>query len=250
MINDPQGTVLVLIAVFGRVGACFMFLPGFSSARIPMQLRLYLAVAVSMALLPILWDRLYAHVQDAPTQFVSMVFVETAIGAVIGLIARFFVLGLQFAGTVITMLSGFNAPPASDILESESSNQVTNLISFGALMVLFSLNFHHVIIAALADSYQTLPVGGAFDTRKALVTLTDTLSATFMVMLRLSSPFIAFGFLFNVAIGFINKLSPQIPIYFISAPFQILAGLVLMYFGMAAFLKLFADAFLPVFNGT
>lgn len=250
MINDPQGTVLVLIAVFGRIGACFMFLPGFSTARIPMQIRLFVALAVSLSLMPVLWDTLYAHVRDTPTQFVSMLFIETAIGAVIGLIARYFVLGLQFAGTVITMLSGFNAPPASDILEDGSSNQVTNLLTFGALMVLFSLNFHHVIIAALADSYQTLPVGGVFDTRKALVTLTDTLATTFMIMLRLSSPFIAFGFLFNVAIGFINKLSPQIPIYFISAPFQIMTGLTLMYFGMALFLRLFADAFLPVFNGT
>ncbi len=250
MINDPQGTVLVLIAVFGRIGGCFMFLPGFSSARVPMQLRLFVAIAVSMAIMPLLWAPLYARVQDTPIQYITMIFVETAIGSVIGLIARYFVFGLHYAGTVITMMSGYNAPPASDILDAEASNQVTNLLTFGALMVLFSLDFHHVIIAALVDSYQTLPVGGVFDTQKSLVTLTDTLSATFMVMLRLASPFVAFGFLFNVAIGFINKLAPQIPIYFISAPFQIMAGLTLIYFGIALFLRLFADAFLPVFNGT
>ncbi len=249
MINDPQGTILVLIAVFGRIGACFMFLPGFSSARIPMMLRVFLALAISISVLPMLWGPLYARVQNSPTQYISMIFVETMIGSVIGLIARFFTFGLHYAGTVITMMSGFNSPPAADILDSESSNQVTNLLTFGALMVLFSLDFHHVIIMALIDSYDAIPVGGIFNTQKALVTLTDTIAMTFLVMLRLASPFIAFGFLFNVAIGFINKLAPQIPIYFISAPFQIMAGLTLLYFGIMLFLRLFADAFLPIFNG-
>jgi flagellar biosynthesis protein FliR len=101
---------------------------------------------------------------------------------------------------------------------------------------------------ALADSYRTLPIGGDFEARRALVTLTDTLSSTFMIMLRLASPFIVYGFLFNIAIGFINKLSPQMPIYFISTPFIIMGGLVLVYFSVAAMIRLFADAFMPLFS--
>ena len=57
MITDPQGTVLALFAAFCRVGGCFMLLPGFSSARLSLQIRLFLAVAVSIAILPILWTR-------------------------------------------------------------------------------------------------------------------------------------------------------------------------------------------------
>ena len=45
MITDPEGTVLALFAAFCRVGGCFMLMPGFSSARIPMQIRLFVSVA-------------------------------------------------------------------------------------------------------------------------------------------------------------------------------------------------------------
>ena len=69
-----------------------------------------------------------------------------------------------------------------------------------------------------------------------------------MVMLRLASPFIVYGLLFNLTIGFINKLTPQMPIYFISAPFIIFAGLILVYFGIAMMIRLFADAFMPIFS--
>ena len=96
--------------------------------------------------------------------------------------------------------------------------------------MLFILDFHHIVILALVDSYRTMPLGGDFEARRALMTLTDTLSSTFMSCCGCASPFIIYGLLFNIAIGFINKLAPQMPIYFISTPFLIMGGLFLVYF--------------------
>ena len=248
MINDAQGTVLALFAVFCRIGSCFMVLPGFSSARVPGQVRLFVAAGISLSLTPMLWDTVYPKVSAPGTTYLAIVFVEAMIGIVIGMVARFFVLGLQFTGTVINMMIGFNAPPAGDVLEDGSESQLTNLISFAGLLVLFMLDFHHVIIGALADSYKTLPIGGVFESRRALVTLTNSLSMTFMIMLRLASPFIIYGFLFNVTIGFINKLAPALPVYFISTPFIVMGGLILVYFGIAIMISLFAEAFMPLFS--
>lgn len=248
MITDPQGTVLALFAAFCRVGGCFMLLPGISSARIAMQIRLFLAVAVSMAVLPILWDTIYPKTQGATVSYVEVILFETLTGAVIGLITRYYVLGLQFAGTSLTMMIGFNSPPSPDILEDASENQLTNLISFAGLMVLFTLNFHHIVFRALVDSYTAIPMGG-FNPQSALITLTDTLAQTFSIMLRLASPFIIYGLLFNVTVGLINKLAPQMPIYFISLPYIILGGLFLLYFGVSSLLEIFASGFIPVFEG-
>lgn len=248
MITDPQGTVLALFAAFCRVGGCFMLLPGFASARVAMQIRLFVAVAVSMAVLPILWDTIYPQTQGATVDYVQVIVFETLTGAVIGLITRYYVLGLQFAGTALTMMIGFNSPPSPDVLEDAAENQLTNLISFAGLMVLFMLNFHHIVFRALVDSYTAIPMGG-FNPQSALITLTDTLVATFSIMLRLASPFIIYGLLFNVAVGLINKLAPQMPIYFISLPYIIMGGLFLLYFGVSSFLEIFANGFLPVFEG-
>lgn len=98
-----------------------------------------------------------------------------------------------------------------DVLEDSSENQMTNLISFGGLLVLFMLDFHHVVFRALVDSYAVMPLGGMPDSQKMLITLTDTLSQTFMLMLRLASPFLIFGLMFNFAVGLVNKLAPRCP---------------------------------------
>jgi flagellar biosynthetic protein FliR len=249
MIADPQGMVLALFAAFCRVGGCFMLLPGFSSARLSMQVRLLLAVAISMAILPILWDTIYPRSTGSLDGYLTMIVFETLTGAVIGLIARYYVLGLQFAGTVLTMMMGFNAPPTPDVVEDTAENQLTNLLSFAGLLVLFILDFHHVVLRALVDSYNVLPIGAGFNPQSALISLTDTLSQTFMIMLRLASPFILYGLVFNVSVGLVNKLAPQIPIYFVSLPFIIMGGLVLMYFGISSLLEIFVAGFLPVFQG-
>ncbi|QRM54255.1 flagellar biosynthetic protein FliR [Sinorhizobium sp. BG8] len=249
MIEDPQGTILALFAAFCRVGGCFLVLPGFSSARIAMQVRLFLAVAISMAVLPIMWDTIYPKVSGPTSTYIGIIAIETVIGGVIGLITRYYVLGLQFAGTVLTMMIGFTGPPSQDILEDAAENQLTNLISLTGLTVLFMMDFHHVVMRALVDSYTAMPMGGTFSPQGALISLTDALSQTFTIMLSLASPFILYGLLFNVAVGLVNKLAPQLPIYFISLPFLITGGMFLLYFGISSLLEIFANGFVPVFEG-
>jgi flagellar biosynthetic protein FliR len=248
MIADPQGTVLVLFAIFCRIGACIMTLPGFSSARISMTVRFFLAFAVSMAMTPVLFDTIYPRVQGGGASLIGVIVGELLIGMMYGLVPRFFVLGLQFAGSAISMAIGLNTPGASDILEDTPENQMTNLISFGGLLVLFMMDFHHVVFRALVDSYGVMPLGGMPDSQKMLITLTDTLSQTFLLMLRLASPFLIFGLMFNVAVGLVNKLAPQVPVFYISTPYLLLGGLLLMYFTIAAMVMQFAQYFPMIFN--
>ena len=42
-------TVLLVLLAFCRVGACFLVLPGISSSRVPVQVRLLLVVAITIA---------------------------------------------------------------------------------------------------------------------------------------------------------------------------------------------------------
>jgi flagellar biosynthetic protein FliR len=248
MIQDPQGLVMALFLVFCRIGGCIMVLPGFSTSRVPVPFRVFVALTISLAMLPLMWDTIYPKVNGGTPDFILMIAVESVTGTVLGLVTRYYALGLQFLGTVITMMIGLNTPPAGDILEDTSEGQLTNLLTFGGLMVLFMLDFHHQVFLAIAQSYKTWPPGLDFDPQKALVTLVDTLAMTFTIMLRLASPFILFNVLFNMAIGFVNKLAPIVPVYFISTPYQVMGGMLLLYYGISALLALFADGFGMVFR--
>ena len=55
----PQ-TVLLVFLLFCRIGGCLMLMPGISSARVPAQVRLFIALAVTLALAPLLEPTLRA----------------------------------------------------------------------------------------------------------------------------------------------------------------------------------------------
>src|SRR5690606_23052116 len=242
--------VLAAFLAFCRIGACMMLMPGLGSARVPMQVRLFLAVSVSLALLVHLWEAIAPHVSRPPSELLLLIASELALGALIGLVVRFYVLALQFIGSAITMLSGFGLAAADVAVEEiHPPPAMAAIISLAALMLLFALDFHHAIFRALIASYELAPVSVLFDPRSALIDLSDTLSEAFFVMIRLGSPFVAYAILVNLAVGFLNKLAPQIPLYFISLPFVIAGGLILLYFGIGTFLALFADGFIPTTLG-
>jgi flagellar biosynthetic protein FliR len=55
--------------------------------------------------------------------------------------------------------------------------------------------------------------------------------------------------MFNVAVGMINKMAPQIPVYFISTPYALMGGIFLLYLGIASMIEEFVRGFPLVFTG-
>lgn len=244
-----QGVVIAAFLAFCRVGSCFMLMPGLSSARVPMLVRLFVAVAATGALLIHLWSTIAPFATRQPAMLLALVISELLIGSLIGLMARLYVLALQFMASGIASLVGYGAMSGAGIEDNEQQGALSTIITFSALMLLFAFNFHHEIIKALVMSYDLAPMSVVFNPQSALVDMTDTISESFMVIIRLGSPFLAYAILVNLGIGFVNKLVPQIPVYFISLPFVITGGLIILYFAIPTLLSLFADGFVDITIG-
>ena len=238
-----DAVVIAAFLAFCRIGGCFLMMPGLSSVRVPVQIRLFVAVAVTAGLLVHLWDRFAPFVDRRPVILIPMIVSELAIGMLIGLMARIYTLALQFIGSGIAMMIGYGGMASPGLEEAEPQATLASIISFSALLLLFVFDFHHEILKALVTSYDVAPISGFFNPQAALVDVADTMSEAFFVMVRLGSPFIAYAILVNLGIGFVNKLTPQVPVYFISMPFVIAGGLLILYLGAPILLSLFADGF-------
>jgi flagellar biosynthetic protein FliR len=71
--------------------------------------------------------------------------------------------------------------------------------------------------------------------------LSEAISGSFFLVLRISGPFIVYAVVLNFAFGLVNKLTPQIPVYFVCLPFVIFGGLLLLYFAAGDFLNVFQN---------
>ena len=243
MISLPEFPLIAGL-VFCRIGGCLMFVPGFSHARVPMRVRLFLALAIALALAPVLSPALLLALSaPRPAPALILMFSETATGALIGLAGRMFFLALEtfgmMAATAIGMTGTFGASNDSDVPLPPLASMIMAVVT---LLVLTS-DLHRQIIIGLVQSYDAMPPAQAFSERFALIRIVDTLSASFLVTLRLMSPFIIYAVAVNFAFGLVNRVVPQVPIYFVVAPLVLLGGIYLLILIQRDVIAGFIDAF-------
>ena len=220
-----------------------MVMPGFSSARLPVRVRLLLVVVIVVPLMTHVWDLVLPGVLRDPAGLAFLISSEVTIGVFIGLVARMYLLALSFIGAAIANSIGLGGIGGVAVDESEPQAALGAIISLFALMILFTLEFHHEMIRALVGSYYVFPVGAVLSPRPLLIALVDKLAEAFLIVLRFGSPFIAYALIVNLTVGLLNKLTPQIPIYFVSLPFVIAGGLALFYFAVPVIVSLFGATF-------
>lgn len=244
MIPNVADSVLTVFVIFCRIGACLMLMPGFSSSYIPTQVRLFLAVAVALALTPLLLGAVQPSVSaEAPGRLLSLIFSELFVGGLIGLLGRVVFLALQTLATAMAMCIGLGAIPGTPIDEAEPVMPLVPIITVSATVLMFVTDTYWEVLRGLVASYRVWPPTGGLTTQFALTLLTERLSEAFLLALRVASPFIIYAVIVNLAIGLANKLTPTVPVFFIAMPFVIAGGLFLLYLAGSELLLLFMSAF-------
>jgi flagellar biosynthetic protein FliR len=87
---------------------------------------------------------------------------------------------------------------------------------------------HQVFIRAILDSYTVFQPGIAPDIGDATQMITRHVGQMFLIGVQMSTPFIILNFAYNVGLGIMTRLAPQIPIFFVAMPLQLIAGLAFM----------------------
>jgi len=240
-----SNTILLVFLAFCRIGGCLMLMPGFSSSRVPMNVRLFIAIAVTLALSPVLVPILQTALPQLPTATVIVLLIsETIIGGLIGVMGRMFFLALQFMATAAAMYIGLGNMPGAPVDDGEPLPAFATLITLTATLLFFLTDQHWEVLRALLQSYAALPVSEPFALDFSLAKLTDATSSAFILALQISSPFIVYTLIINFMVGIANKLVPQIPIYFISIPIILAGGFVLLYFMIGEALRVFMLGFM------
>jgi flagellar biosynthetic protein FliR len=244
-VTEASSEILVgIFLIFCRVGGCLLIAPGFSSFRIPMQVRLFIALTTSLALAPVLLTKISAGATDlAPATMLVSIVSELLTGLLIGLLGRVYFLALQTMLSAVAMALSLGGMPGTPIDEAEPLPPISSFIMMAATAILFFTDLHWELYRGIVESYTRLPMGVGFGTRLSLNQLVDQITAAFVLALRISSPFILYSVIVNLAVGLTNKLTPQIPVYFLATPFIMLGGLFIMYFAAHDYVLLFIDAF-------
>lgn len=230
--------------LFCRIGTCLMLAPGVSASQIPMQVRLFVAVAVTLALAPMLLGLVgLTKLSDDPLGITRIIVMEALIGGMIGFLGRIFFSALEALAIAVANFLALTNPFGVEVDANQAMPPLATMVVIGATTMVFVSDFHWEILRGLTASYQVLPISGEFDAGFSLRQIGGVLGQSFIVAVRVTSPFFLYSVIANFALALVNRVTPQIAIFFVGPPFIVAGGLALLYFAVKAVVGQFMAEF-------
>jgi flagellar biosynthetic protein FliR len=225
---------------FARIGTMIMLLPGLGELSVPPRIRLTIALVLTAVIMPLHRNTYDIDLRSA-VPVLAMLGQELFVGAVLGLTARLTISALQVAGTVIAQQMGLGFVTAIDPTQGQQGVLVGNFLSVLGITLIFAFDLHHLVIGALNDSYTLFRPGDVPIIGDVAALLSRTVAAAFRIGVQLAAPFLVFGLLFNLGLGVLSRLMPQMQVFFVGMPLSILIGFLILLLVVGAMMMTFID---------
>jgi flagellar biosynthetic protein FliR len=157
-------------------------------------------------------------------EFLWITVCEFGVGAVLGLTANLVVRGVEGAGNLIDHSIGLGI---ANVIDPNRDIEVSLLSQFKMmffLAVLVGIDGHHVFVASVARSYEVVPMRGLSISWPLVQRLASGVSHLLLVGVELAAPVVAASLLAHLILGFLGRTMPQMNIFVIGFPIQILLG--------------------------
>ncbi len=240
LFSQYQLFLLVLV----RTSGIFIFSPFFSSQNVPNIMKIGLSFSVSL----IITSTLSIATDFSNEILIILILKELMVGIIIGFIAYAFFSAFYVMGQIVDMKIGFGM---ANVIDPQNKIQVPLMGNFYyilSFLLLMSINGHHLIISALVDSYNFLPIGGFKYTGDTMNLLVNSLSKSFEIGFKLSTPIVAIIFLTDIVLGIISKTIPQMNVFVVGMPLKVLIGLLIILISMPIFFTAINSIFDLIIN--
>jgi flagellar biosynthetic protein FliR len=234
-----------LLLIFVRLGAAIMLLPGFGEAYISPRIRLLLALALTVLVQPVLPTALPA-LPDSATALFLLILGEVFIGLFLGSISRILMAALSIGGMMIATMTGLANALTNDPTAAQQGSIAGSFLSTLALLIILSLDLHHLLLRGIIDSYQVFVPGQSILVGDITQMISRIVAKSFLLGFQIASPFVAIALIFNLGLGLLSRLMPQMQVFFIAMPLQILIGLSVLMIGLPVLLGWFITSFQDV----
>ena len=242
LLNLPVEQIQLFMFVLVRVGAILFSIPFLEARNVPMLVKASLAMAVSIMLVPQLNIARVSIIGD-PIQLTLGIAGEIAVGLIIGMAVQLFFAGVQLAGQLAGFQMGF---AIANVVDPASSLQIPILSQFlnlFALMIFFAVNGHYYFIKALVDSFSLIPPFGVHLNGEILEFIMTMAANLFTIAVKVGAPVMVALLLTQTALGLTARTVPQIQIFIVAMPLQIVLGLFFLGMSLPFCMVFFEKAF-------
>ena len=236
------GIAAAFLLTFARVGTLVMLLPGVGEQLVSPRLRLAFALLLALVLFPTVRPLLPMQGGAiAGPGLIALLFGEVLVGLVLGLSVRMVLAALQVAGVVVSQQLGLSYAMTVDPTQGGQQAAIGNFLALMGITLIMATDLHHIAIQAIGRSYVLLPPDAVPGMGEAARLALKAVARGFSLGLQIAAPFIVFGILFNVGLGVLARLMPQMQVFFVAVPASVLIGMLVLLGSLGVMMAVFLD---------
>lgn len=221
-----------------RVTGLMLSAPFLSGGAVPARVKIGVAVLLTLLLMPLVPTRLD---QASIVLLLPVLLAEIAIGILLGLTLQIFFDAVQIAGQVVGVQMGYSLASVIDPNSQADSPVLSIFFQLIVLLLFIQLQVPHWLLRGLARSFEYLPPGSLSLNWPAVSALFKFAAGMWVAAVQIAAPVLVATMVADVALGFLGKASPQLPVLFIGLSIKSLLGLAVLC-GAVAMWPSFFDA--------
>jgi flagellar biosynthetic protein FliR len=209
-----------------RVSMLMIFAPFFNHAAIPPRVKAGMALALTALLFPVCAP---AHPPDITIfSLARIVGGEALAGLLLGLSVQFVFEAGQMAGQIFGIQMGYGLV---QLLDPQTQVDTTVMALFQQLLtmlVFLQLDVHHWLLRGVASSFAYLPAGTVLLHVSTVQDVLRSSGGLWLAGLQIASPVLFATLLTDLALGFLAKASPQLPVLLLGISTKSMLGLAVL----------------------
>ncbi len=219
-----QGQIAAFLLVLTRTSGIFFISPFFGSLNIPVQIRAAVAIVMAAVTFPVIVKETVVTAPDSILLFAGTIAQELFIGWLIGFIAYVAFAAINMSGKIMDMQVGFSVANVMDPTSGQQSPLIGSFLYNLAVIYFLVANGHHMIIAALIDSFQRIPLDGLVWHDTLANFIGDVTAGVFLTGMKIAMPVTFAILMVNVGMGILARTMPQMNIFVVGIPLHLMIG--------------------------
>ncbi len=213
-----------------RVGGFVLAAPIASETTIPAFVKIVLSLSLAFLMAPLVQIPAALSIFSGAGLLAAVQ--EVLIGVSIGMVVQLAFESLTFAGQTVSMAMGLSFATLVDPQRGAQTTVLGQMFMIFGLLTYLAINGHLVLLGALAESFQTLPIGAAHIGKDFLLSVALWGARVFESGLLIALPAVIALVIVNLALGVVTRAAPQLNLFGVGFTITLMCGFFVLIVGL------------------
>jgi flagellar biosynthetic protein FliR len=230
---------------FTRILALIASAPVLGDKQVPVRVKIGLSILMAIIVAPMLND--LPNVSVGSPQGLLILVQQLIIGIAMGFTMRLIFAAVEMAGELAGLQMGLGFASFYDPLNASYTPIIAQWLGVVASLAFLALNGHHLVLAGMVESFQTMPIGITIS-NNGYFGIASWGGNIFAYALQFSLPLLAVLLITNLALGILTRAAPQLNLFAVGFPITLAMGFLVLALSLPYFAPLMERITLDGFN--